>query len=50
MLYAKTNDTKYRDYELKQLDSMISANGTIANYNFTLYSLVSSHTWKAKNK
>ncbi|KAG8748447.1 hypothetical protein FRC12_013839 [Ceratobasidium sp. 428] len=39
MLYAKTKDTKYRDYELKQVDSMISANGTISAYNFTLYSL-----------
>ncbi|KAG9079513.1 hypothetical protein FS749_008459 [Ceratobasidium sp. UAMH 11750] len=37
MLYAKTKDAKYRDYELKQVDSMISANGTISAYNFTLY-------------
>ncbi|KAG8688819.1 hypothetical protein FRC11_004706 [Ceratobasidium sp. 423] len=38
-LYAKTRDTKYRDYHLKQVDSMISENGTIAGYNFTLFNL-----------
>ncbi|CCO26630.1 hypothetical protein BN14_00659 [Rhizoctonia solani AG-1 IB] len=38
-LYAKTKDAKYRDYHLKQVDSMISANGTITGYNFTLFSL-----------
>ncbi|KAF8761448.1 Glycosyl Hydrolase Family 88 [Rhizoctonia solani] len=38
-IYAKTKVAKYRDYHLKQVDSMISANGTVTGYNFTLYSL-----------
>jgi hypothetical protein len=41
MLYAKTKNAKYRDYVLKQVDSMIADDGTITGYNFTLYSLVS---------
>lgn len=47
MLYNKTNDAKYRDYELKQIDSMISANGTITGYNFPLYSLDPIRTGEA---
>ncbi|KAG9088651.1 hypothetical protein FRC07_012495, partial [Ceratobasidium sp. 392] len=46
-LYAKTKDAKYRDYELKQVDSMISPNGTISAYNFTLYSLDPIRTGEA---
>ncbi|CAE6414744.1 unnamed protein product [Rhizoctonia solani] len=47
MLYAKTGNATYRDYHLKQVDSMISANGTITGHNFTLYSLDPIRTGEA---
>ncbi|CAE6462866.1 unnamed protein product [Rhizoctonia solani] len=46
-IYEKTGNATYRDYHLKQVDSMISANGTITGYNFTLYSLDPIRTGEA---
>ncbi|CAE6473412.1 unnamed protein product [Rhizoctonia solani] len=46
-IYALTGNATYRDYHLKQVDSMISANGTITGYNFTLYSLDPIRTGEA---
>ncbi|QRV76343.1 cell wall glycoside hydrolase YteR [Ceratobasidium sp. AG-Ba] len=47
LLYEKTKNATYRNYHLKQVDSMVSSNGTIDSYNFTLYSLDPLRTGEA---